>query len=277
MSYLPVTLVMDHEARPQALLPAAWQPGHARAVPAEEDPPQPAAGCGSASRQEAEIGVVIMTEWTGQPEYLLGAEDLLCTRCWTGTPCRHTQPVDAPPLEPERYQPHHLCVVCARTWAPLRHRWSWLGCESCRAVNARIGSAYGQQVRLPLGRHSIMNGAAVRLDRRDPAVRKAQAGRLAWIGRRWDALFDWRRAQAAVLQSTLLPPHCRTAPFVPIAVWEDHIHGSWMASCEAWLGCVGLQSYRQLHNEASYLYAIGILPAPESIPEPDWIPMPPEA
>ncbi len=45
-----------------------------------------------------------------------------------------------------------------------RQPWSWLGCETCRVVDARAASLFGGRRILPLGQHSIMNGV------RHPAV-----------------------------------------------------------------------------------------------------------
>jgi hypothetical protein len=54
-----------------------------------------------------------------------------------------------------------LCIVCFRATAGGPSRWSWLACEECRAINESLGQRWGFRP-FALGRHSIMNGIAVR-------------------------------------------------------------------------------------------------------------------
>ncbi|UHJ57095.1 hypothetical protein LT337_09855 [Mycolicibacterium fortuitum] len=67
---------------------------------------------------------------------------------------------------PERWAGHDvsreydLCLVCCKATAGGSSRWSWLACEHCRALNQELATAGARP--LPLGRHSIMNGVAIR-------------------------------------------------------------------------------------------------------------------
>ena len=56
-----------------------------------------------------------------------------------------------------------LCEVCARELCKDAERWSWLACGRCRAVDAGVAHRLGGRRFLPLGRHSIMNGAGIPL------------------------------------------------------------------------------------------------------------------
>lgn len=86
-----------------------------------------------------------------------------------------------------------LCVLCARGLAGGSSRWSHLACSSClsweRAVRDRLG-----RVLLPLGRHSVMNGVRVPLDR---LPRRAEEQFPALVNQfaGWDRLQRWRQEE----------------------------------------------------------------------------------
>lgn len=77
---------------------------------------------------------------------------------WQSCPCENT-PAQWEGCDVSRAK--DLCILCARATAGGTTRWSWLACGECREV-VRADGALGLPS-LPLGRHSIMNGAAVRL------------------------------------------------------------------------------------------------------------------
>jgi hypothetical protein len=129
-------------------------------------------------------------------------------------------------------------------------------------VNAAIKAAYGAPVRLPLGRHSIMNGAGIRLAEEDPDIRAAQEERFEFLSVEWGRLFDWQKEHARHLQSRLLPSPYQESDFLPTAVWEEHVVGRMEHSRQAWLDCSGLASYAELHEHAVALADLGLLDPP---------------
>lgn len=196
-------------------------------------------------------------------------DDLLCTACWRVPPCDHF-PDPSRSTDPERDQPHHLCELCARSWAPMRSRWSWLACQTCRSVNAAIRDAYGTF--LPLGRHSIMNGGAVDLSEPDPHIRARQQAHLDDVVEGMRGLLAWGQLQAREIHESLMPAEYLTASRIPTDVWQAHAQASWQASGNAWLGYNGLADFGELHDRMLRLYAIGRLPRPPIVPPRDWQP-----
>lgn len=196
-------------------------------------------------------------------------QDLLCTTCWTVPACAH-HPDPTQSTHPERSQPHHLCVLCARTWAPLHSRWSWLACPNCRAVNQAIRQAYGTF--LPLGRHSIVNGAAVDLSEPDPRIRARQRARLEDVVQGMGSWRNWKRQQADRIQATRMPLEYRAAERIPTDVWVAHAQPSWEASCRSWLDYSDLADFEELHDRVLRIYSVGRLPWSAAIPVRGWEP-----
>jgi hypothetical protein len=106
-----------------------------------------------------------------------------------------------------------LCVICFRATAGGTSRWSWLACENCRSINDSISESWGFRP-FTLGRHSIMNGIAVR-GAASPEVREAQAARLAAFATGDDRRRDWRRREYPRLASRFDP-----LADVPLRVWQ---------------------------------------------------------
>lgn len=93
-----------------------------------------------------------------------------------------------------------LCRLCARGIAGGPSRWAWLGCPDCRAVNEEAGRLLGRRP-VPLGRHSIMNGAAVRPLAGEAELRAQQEGLLD-VFQGWDDLYAWFEAEYRRLAAT---------------------------------------------------------------------------
>ena len=144
-----------------------------------------------------------------------------------------------------------------------------MACATCREIDKRIDEAYGAH--LPLGRHTIMNGAAVNLGESE-AVQEAQRAHLDYIVEQMQALRRFGHEQATVVQRTLMPRTYREASIVPTDVWEEHAKPSWQASCDAWLKYVGLTNFEGLHTGMLRLYDCGEYERPEHVPGPDWRP-----
>lgn len=118
-----------------------------------------------------------------------------------------------------------LCIVCLRGTAGGVSRWAWLACEHCRKVNSIIARTWGGS--LPLGRHSLMNRAGVRLDA-PPAERTKQVARLSGFVGAQLRLRQWRLAEYRRLASRFDPQ-----ADVPLRIWQQEYPPSPEASWDA--------------------------------------------
>lgn len=106
-----------------------------------------------------------------------------------------------------------LCIVCARGTAGGVSRWSWLGCQDCRAINDAVAQTWGFRP-LALGRHSLMNGIGVR-GGASPEERKKQTERLAEFARNTQRLRDWRLQEFRRLATDFDP-----GADIPLPDWQ---------------------------------------------------------
>ena len=129
-----------------------------------------------------------------------------------------------------------LCHLCVRDVMGSGSRWSWYACESCRNVNNEIATAIlgeskpGNQI-LPLGRHSIMNGAAIGLEApqsEDPTERftESMMALHEFSGR----LSDWKRQEGRRLVAEI---GFEGLDVVPVDSWLGANAGSPGASADA--------------------------------------------
>lgn len=107
-----------------------------------------------------------------------------------------------------------LCIVCFRATAGGTSRWAWLACKDCRDINDALGSLSGRRP-LALGRHSIMNGIAVRGGQSQEAA-EAQIQRLLEFLQGDRRLDDWGRTEYRRL-ATAFDPQAD----VPLPVWQE--------------------------------------------------------
>lgn len=121
---------------------------------------------------------------------------------------------------PERWPGHDvsreydLCVICVRATAGGTSRWAWLACDDCREINDRIGSRWGLRP-FDLGRHSIMNGVAVR-GGSPPDVQQEQIERLVEFVSSRGSLRGWRNQEYRRLAGRFDP-----LADVPLRVWQQ--------------------------------------------------------
>ena len=147
--------------------------------------------------------------------------------------------------EPERFEPWHLCVLCARDYAPLRSRFAWLACPTCLTVNHAVGDQWGRDLQLPLGRHSIMNGQCISFADLDPAVLDERIGALVRLSHTWQTLYQWRDAELARVVAAL-PAKVRTQASVPVDQFPRLAHPTPRKSERAWLRFRGITSLSDL-------------------------------
>jgi hypothetical protein len=126
-----------------------------------------------------------------------------------------------------------LCRVCRR--AALRNSapWSWYGCGSCRMVDARAAAALGGQRLLPLGQHSIMNGASIRMSMLEGPGRDAKVDQLDAISEGWRQLDEWCVKESERLVAEVLDRFGRVPESVPYPQWQEWFPSSRTTSADA--------------------------------------------
>jgi hypothetical protein len=127
---------------------------------------------------------------------------------------------------------HDLCIICVRATAGGTSRWSWSACEDCRAVNEALESAWGFRP-FALGRHSIMNGIAVR-GGTSPEVRAQQIARLDEFRRHVQRLHEWEHQEFSRLATEFDPE-----ADIPLRVWQERWMPSRAASWDAFTRLTG--------------------------------------
>jgi hypothetical protein len=134
-----------------------------------------------------------------------------------------------------------LCKVCRRV--PLRSQppWSWFGCETCRAVDARAASLFGGRRILPLGQHSIMNGASIRLTTPNGPGLDAKFEQFVALGRGWEDLSRWAALEGDRLASTVSEANWSSFESVPLATWQMWFPASPAASADAFVRLIAEQ------------------------------------
>ena len=145
---------------------------------------------------------------------------LICTRCFGLTSaglgmqqCRCEKYQDYPGVDcPSGY---HLCYLCAASVTGGTGRYSWNVCEVCLKFNRKLARDYG--VRLPLGRHSIMNGVSIPMSASAEVQARAAAKLIAFVAVA-GAISDWGALQARVLFESV--PVWQKEPYVKQSVWE---------------------------------------------------------
>jgi hypothetical protein len=125
-----------------------------------------------------------------------------------------------------------LCAICFRGKAGGTSRWSWIACDTCRAVNDGYVERWGFRP-FALGRHSLMNGVGVRLSA-DNETRRAQEERLARFAEGDHDLAAWRRREYPELASAFDP-----LADVPVREWRQTWPPSREASVDAFARLLG--------------------------------------
>jgi len=114
-----------------------------------------------------------------------------------------------------------LCKVCRRVPLPNRQPWSWFGCETCRVVDARAASLFGGRRILPLGQHSIMNGAGIRLSTPEGPGLDAKFEQFVALGHGWEDLSRWAAVEGDRLAATVPVEDWGPSESVPLATWRE--------------------------------------------------------
>jgi hypothetical protein len=126
---------------------------------------------------------------------------------------------------------------------PLRdsERWSWLGCQICRNVDARVARRLGGKRFVPLGMHSIMNGAGIRLSTPEGPELTTMFERVVAMSASWDLLNQWGDAEFARLAADAASRLDEPAEAVRLTLWREWFPPSREASADAYSRMLGEQ------------------------------------
>lgn len=134
-----------------------------------------------------------------------------------------------------------LCEVCARELCKDAERWSWLACGRCRAVDAGVAHRLGGKRFLPLGRHSIMNGAGIPLSTPEGPELTAMFERVVAMSDAWDRLHAWRDSEYARLAAEVVVRFDEPPDSVGLAQWQEWFPPGFEGSADAYARMIGLQ------------------------------------
>lgn len=126
---------------------------------------------------------------------------------------------------------YDLCIICFRATAGGASKFSWLACADCRAVNDKLGRLGVKG--FALGRHSFMNGIAVR-GSAPPAVQREQLARLKAFSLGDDRLRSWEREEYPRLAGAFDP-----LADVPLLEWQERWPPGREASVDAFSRMLG--------------------------------------
>ena len=122
----------------------------------------------------------------------------------------------------------HLCWLCARALAGGGSRWSWEVCEKCKTANSSLEKKLGLKV--PVGRHSIMNGVSIPIKKKieldDPSLTEM----LGFLKKAGD-LSEWGQNLVKVLYEAV--PEWQGLTHVSLEGWRKKYRNSAAASLEA--------------------------------------------
>lgn len=109
----------------------------------------------------------------------------------------------------------HLCFLCGITLAGGYSRWSWEVCDRCLRVNDDFGRENGWK--LPVGRHSVMNGIAIPMDA-DAATLALGSDLLLEFIDRARTLQAWGESEVRSLLEE--KPKLKKLRFISVELWE---------------------------------------------------------
>ena len=127
--------------------------------------------------------------------------------------------------------PQGICVVCARSLIRDSRPFMWAACVTCRKFDRAIARAMGGKVFLPLGLHSIMNGAAISVQAED-YVQKAQIDAVMSVARNWESLFKYKERIVLEMASS---NQWEKQDLVPWVDWSHQFPSTFESSLAAYM------------------------------------------
>ncbi|MFM8842517.1 MAG: hypothetical protein ACKOFU_07415 [Actinomycetota bacterium] len=109
----------------------------------------------------------------------------------------------------------HLCFLCGISLAGGYSRWSWEVCANCLSSNEEFGRASGWKI--PVGRHSVMNGIAIPINADAKALALASDALLGFMEHA-QSLQEWGESEVRRLLEE--QPKLKKLRFISIELWE---------------------------------------------------------
>ena len=150
--------------------------------------------------------------------------------------------------------PQGICVICARNLIRDSRPFMWAACVICRRFDRAVARELGGKVFLPLGLHSIMNGAAISV-RADEFVQQAQIEAVIAVARNWGSLFDYKRDLVREMAEKIGWDHQESVPWLD---WSAEYPANFENSLHSFLRMINknygwLKSVLSRINEAGWL------------------------
>ena len=136
-----------------------------------------------------------------------------------------------------------LCKVCARSLVGGFSRFSWLACESCKAANKKFHFKMG--FKLPLGRHSIMNGVSIPANVPKAEV-EAGISNMMTLVKSWEDLNTWCALKTRILFESV--PEWAEMKLIPIDLWEKKFESSLEGSLNSFAQFYGVKDAKELRK-----------------------------
>ena len=124
-----------------------------------------------------------------------------------------------------------LCTICARELAPSESLWTYRACLNCMTFDAVLGEEFEGDMFLPLGRHTVMNGAIIEHDAID-IVQQAQSEGVDVVLAQWESLLNWRSSEVRHLATQA---GFKNGDTVTLVQWQYANPPSRQASFDAYL------------------------------------------
>jgi hypothetical protein len=114
---------------------------------------------------------------------------------------------------------YHLCYICASSIAGGTGRYSWNVCAVCLKFGRKLAAE--RAIRIPLGRHSIMNGLAIPLSSNNDEQNSAINQLIRSLEIATD-LAEWGPLQARALFESI--PLWKKKKLISVNDWEAKFH-----------------------------------------------------
>ena len=128
----------------------------------------------------------------------------------------------------------YLCVICCRSFTEGRGKFKWIACKTCLAFDRAAARVLGSKQLIPLGLHSIMNGAFIDTSA-NPTLQLAQKDRLLAHVSNYGILYNHR---SAVLKEMAQEIGWADRETVPWGDWVNMFPASFAHSEEAYLDLI---------------------------------------
>ena len=155
--------------------------------------------------------------------------------------------------------PEGICVICARALIRGSRPFMWAACVTCRRFDRAVARELGGKVFLPLGLHSIMNGAAISV-RAEELVQQAQIDAVMTVARNWGSLFDYKLELVKEMTESVGSENLEAVPWTD---WSAKFPSSFEESLTAYLRLTN-RNYKWLEtvlpriNEEGWLSEVAI-------------------